>query len=61
MCCSVMWCVVGCGSGDLKEVRCSVLQCVAVCCNVVQCIEMCCSVLQCVAVVYICICNYMYM
>jgi len=31
-------------------VRCSVLQCVAVCCSVLQCVAVCCSVLQCVAV-----------
>jgi len=30
--------------------RCSVLQCVAVCCSVLQCVAVCCSVLQCVAV-----------
>jgi len=30
-------------------VRCSVLQCVAVCCSVLQCVAACCSVLQCVA------------
>jgi len=36
--------------------RCSVLQCVAVCCNVLQCVALCCSVLQCVAV-----CCNMYM
>ena len=31
-------------------VRCSVLQCVAVCCSVLRCVAVCCSVLQCVAV-----------
>ena len=31
-------------------IRCSVLQCVAVCCSVLQCVAVCCSVLQCVAV-----------
>jgi len=31
-------------------VRCSVLQCVAVCCSVLQCVAVCCSVLQCGAV-----------
>jgi len=31
-------------------VRCSVLQCVAVCCSVLQCAAVCCSVLQCVAI-----------
>jgi len=30
--------------------RCSALQCVAVCCSVSQCVAVCCSVLQCVAV-----------
>ena len=30
--------------------RCSVLQCVAVCCSMLQCVAVCCSVLQCVAV-----------
>jgi len=29
-----------------QEVRCSVLQCVAVCCSVLQCVAVCCSVLQ---------------
>ena len=29
------------------SVRCSVLQCVAVCCSVLQCVAVCCSVLQC--------------
>jgi len=29
--------------------RCSVLQCVAVCCSVLWCVAVCCSVLQCVA------------
>ena len=33
-----------------NDVRCSVLQCVAVCCSVLQCVAVCCSVLQCVAV-----------
>jgi len=28
-------------------VRCSELQCVAVCCSVLQCVAVCCSVLQC--------------
>ena len=32
--------------------RCSALQCVAVCCSVLQCVVVCCSVLQCVAVCY---------
>jgi len=32
------------------DIRCSVLQCVAVCCSVKQCVAVCCSVLQCVAV-----------
>ena len=31
-------------------VRCSVLQCVALCCSVLQGVAVCCSVLQCVAV-----------
>jgi len=31
-------------------VRCSELQCVAVCCSVLPCVAVCCSVLQCVAV-----------
>ena len=30
--------------------RCSVLQCVAMCCSALQCVAMCCSALQCVAV-----------
>ena len=30
-------------------VRCSVLQCVAVCCSVLQCVELCCTVLHCAA------------
>ena len=30
--------------------RCSVLQCVAVCCSVLQCVAVCCNALQCVAV-----------
>jgi len=30
-------------------VRCSVLQCVAICCSVLQCVAVCCSVLKCVA------------
>jgi len=34
----------------LRAVRCSILQCVAVCCNVLPCVAVCCSVLQCVAV-----------
>ena len=38
--CCRMWC----------SVRCSVLQCVAVCCGVLQCVAVCYSVLQCVAV-----------
>jgi len=33
-----------------REVRCSVLLCVAACCSAVQCGAVCCSVLQCVAV-----------
>jgi len=32
------------------QMRCSVLQCVAVCCSVLQCVAVCCSVLPCVAV-----------
>ena len=32
-----------------RKVKCSVLQCVAVCCSVLQCVAVCCSVLQCVA------------
>ena len=32
------------------DLRCSVLQCVAVCCSELQCVAVCCSVLQCVAV-----------
>jgi len=34
-------------------VRCSVLQCGAVCCSVLQCVAVCCSVLQCDAVCFI--------
>ena len=42
-------------------VRCSVLQCVAVCRSVLQCVAVCCSVLQCVAVyvshdLHVCMC-----
>ena len=33
-----------------RFVRCSVLQCVALCCSVLQYVAECCSVLQCVAV-----------
>jgi len=33
--------------------RCSALQCVAVCCSVLQCVAVCCSVLQCVAVSFV--------
>jgi len=33
-----------------SEVRCSALQCVAVCCSTLQCVAVRCSVLQCVAV-----------
>jgi len=29
-----------------ERVRCSVLQCVAVCCSVLRCVAVCCSVLQ---------------
>jgi len=32
------------------EMRCIVLQCVAVCCSVLQCVAACCRVSQCVAV-----------
>jgi len=35
---------------QLCEVRCSVLQCVAVCYSALPCVAVCCSVLQCVAV-----------
>jgi len=35
---------------SMCSIRCSVLQCVAVCCSVLQCVAVCCSVLQCVAV-----------
>ena len=41
-----------------QHLRCSVLQCVAVCCSVLQCVAVCCSVLQCVAVcgsVWLCV------
>jgi len=34
----------------VTTVRCSVLQCVAVCCSVLQCVAVCCSVLQFIAV-----------
>ena len=63
--CSVLQCAAVCyivlvfaGIMPLKQpfhlaqsvVRCSVLQCVAVCCSALQCVAVCCSVLQCVAV-----------
>jgi len=35
---------------EMRDLRYSVLQCVAVCCSVLQCVAVCCSVLQCVAV-----------
>ena len=35
-----------------EEVRCSVLQCVAVCCSLLQCIAVCCIALKCIAVRY---------
>ena len=35
---------------ECVTVRCSVLECVAVCCGVLQCVAVRCSVLQCVAV-----------
>jgi len=41
---------VRCSVLQCVAVCCSVLQCVAVCCNVLQCVAVCCSVLQCVAV-----------
>jgi len=41
---------VMCPCEYLPRVRCSVLQCVAVCCSVLQCVAVCCRVLQCVAV-----------
>ena len=34
----------------LNEVRCGVLQCVAICGGALQCVALCCTVLQCVAV-----------
>ena len=37
-------------TGFVYTLRCSVLQCAAVCCSVLQCAAVCCSVLQCVAV-----------
>jgi len=40
----------------MGQVRCSVLQCAAVCCSVQQCAAVCCSVLQCVAVCCIVCC-----
>ena len=43
--CAVRCSVVQCGA-----VCCSVFQCVTVCCSVLQCVAVCCSVLQCVAV-----------
>ena len=33
----------------VHNLRCDVLQCVAVCCSVLQCVAVCCSVLQCAA------------
>ena len=41
-CALVEWC--------FASLRCSVLQCVAVCFNVLQCVAVCCSVLLCVVV-----------
>jgi len=35
---------------EKTHLRCSVLQCVAVCCSVLQCVALSCSVLQCLAV-----------
>ena len=59
-CCSVLQCNAANSlanaqraSGEAacaRYVRCSVLQCVAVCCSVLQCVAVRCRVLQCVAV-----------
>ena len=50
MCCSALQGVAMCGTSqdswrlDVRGVRCSVLQCVAVCYNVLQCVAVCCNV-----------------
>jgi len=55
VCCSALQCVAVYSKQVLSWcsvsiVKCSVLQCVAVCCSVLQCVAVCCSALQCAAV-----------
>ena len=50
MCCRARWVITSSQAPMCVQVRCSVLQGVAVCCSVLQCVAACCSVLQCVAV-----------
>jgi len=45
--CGAVWCSVRCSAVQCIAVCCSVLRCVVVCCGVLQCVAVCCSVVWC--------------